>query len=149
MKKCGKKLINAMALLILLISFTHNAFAENMQKLGAMNVHYIAIGSTFITPKIATSYGIERSRYNGLVNISVLDNSVKGNPAKTVTMSGSARNNIGQSKTLTFKEVKEGQAIYYLAQIHYNNEETFHFTIKIDDGKEQQTLKFTQKFYVD
>ncbi len=145
-----KKLISKTILfLTLLVSFTGIAFAENMQTLGSMNVHYIAIGSTFITPEIAKAYGIERSRYNGLVNISVLNNQVKGNPAETVAISGMARNNIGQSKTLEFKEVKEGDAIYYLAQIHYNNEETFHFNIKINDGKGQKTLKFQQKFYVD
>lgn len=134
---------------VLLTAFISSAFAENMQKLGSMNVHYIAIGSTFLTPTIAKTYGIERSRYNGLVNISVLDANLKGNPAKTVLISGTAKNNIGQSKTLDFKEVKEGSAIYYLAQLHYSNEETFHFAIKIDDGNGQKTLKFDQKFYVD
>ena len=47
--------------------------AENMKKLNDLNVHYIAIGSTFLTPEIAKAYGIERSRYKGLVNIAVLD----------------------------------------------------------------------------
>ncbi len=126
-----------------------NANAENMKKLGSMNVHYMAIGSTFFTPEIAKVYGITRSRYNGLVNISVLDNSQKGTPAKSVSIVGKAKNNLGQFKELEFKEVKEGSAIYYLAQVKYNNEETIHFDIQITDGTEQQQLKFSQKFYVD
>ena len=125
------------------------ANAENMKKLGSMNVHYMAIGSTFFTPEIAKIYGITRSRFNGLINISVLDNTQSGKPAKTVSITGKARNNLGQFKTLEFSEVKEGDAIYYLAQIKYSNEETIHFTLSINDGKEQQTLKFSQKFYVD
>ncbi|PCI59953.1 MAG: hypothetical protein COB35_10335 [Gammaproteobacteria bacterium] len=149
MKNLFKQAIKTVLLLTLLIGVTMTVSAENMKKLGSMNVHYIALGSTFLTPTIAKTYGIERSRYNGLVNISVLDGALKGNPAKTVIISGTARNNIGQSKTLDFKEVKEGNAIYYLAQIHYSNEETFHFNIKIDDGSGQKTLKFDQKFYVD
>lgn len=138
-------------LLAITISFfaTTYASAENMKKLGSMNVHYMAIGSTFFTPEIAKVYGITRSRYNGLINISVLDNSKTDNPAKTVSISGQAKNNLGQFKTLEFTEVKEGDAIYYLAQIKYSNEETLHFTLAINDGKEQQTLKFSQKFYVD
>ena len=139
--------------LLLTISFSifslSNASAENMKKLGSMNVHYMAIGSTFFTPEIAKAYGITRSRYNGLINISVLDNTKTGNPAKTVSISGQAKNNLGQFKTLAFDEVKEGDAIYYLAQISYNDEETFHFTLTINDGNEQQTLKFSQKFYID
>jgi len=138
-------------LLAITISFFAIAYAsaENMKKLGSMNVHYMAIGSTFFTPEIAKVYGITRSRYNGLINISVLDNTKAGNPAKTVSISGKAKNNLGQFKTIEFTEVKEGNAIYYLAQIKYSNEETMHFTLAINDGKEQQTLKFSQKFYGD
>ena len=126
-----------------------NVQAENMIKLGNNNVHYIAIGSTFLTPKIAKTYGIERSRYNSLINISVLDNSQENTPAKTVSIMGKAKNNIGQLKSLTFIEVKEGKAIYYLAQVNYANEETLHFDISINDGTEKQHFKFSQKFYVD
>ena len=138
-------------LLAITVSFiiNTNASAENMKKLGSMNVHYMAIGSTFFTPEIAKAYGISRSRYNGLVNISVLDNTKVGNPAKTASISGQAKNNLGQFKELEFTEVKEGKAIYYLAQVSYNDEETLHFTLEINDGSEQQTLKFSQKFYVD
>jgi hypothetical protein len=109
----------------------------------------MAIGSTFFTPEIAKVYGITRSRYNGLINISVLDNTKAGSPAKTVSITGKAKNNLGQFKTIEFTEVKEGDAIYYLAQIKYSNEETINFTLAINDGNEQQTLKFSQKFYVD
>ena len=137
-----------LAITICLLTMS-NASAENMQKLGSMNIHYMAIGSTFFTPEIAKAYGITRSRYNGLVNISVLDNTKIGNPAKTISINGQAKNNLGQFKTLEFTEVKEGDAIYYLAQVTYHNEETLHFTLEINDGKEQQTLKFSQKFYVD
>jgi hypothetical protein len=108
----------------------------------------MAINATFLTPEIAKAYNIQRSKYNGLINISVMDNSKINKPAKTVNISGQARNNLGQFKTLVFTEVKEGDAIYYLAQLPINNDETMHFKINLDDGKKPQTLKFTQKFYV-
>lgn len=146
MKNSIMKLLLAITISVFAMSY---ASAENMKKLGSMNVHYMAIGSTFFTPEIAKVYGITRSRYNGLINISVLDNTKAGTPAKTVSIIGKAKNNLGQFKTIEFNEVKEGDAIYYLAQIKYRNEETMHFTLIINDGKEQQTLNFTQKFYVD
>jgi hypothetical protein len=146
MKTSIIKLFIALSLSLLVMT---SVTAENMKKLGSMNVHYMAIGSTFFTPEIAKIYGITRSRYNGLINISVLDNTQKGSPAKTVSITGKAKNNLGQFKDLTFQEVKEGDAIYYLAQVKYNNEETIHFDIMINDGSEQQKLKFSQKFYVD
>ena len=136
-------------LLILTCSFIFSAQAENMKKSGDLNIHYMAIGATFLTPEIAKTYGIERSRYKGLVNISILDNSQKNTPAKSVSISGQARNDVGQIKSLSFKEVKEGDAIYYLAQVNYANEETIHFDIEIRDASTKHKLQFKQKFYVD
>lgn len=142
-----KRLTTILFTISLLLINTANA--ENMKKLGTMNVHYMAIGSTFFTPSIAKAYGITRSRYNGLINISVLDNNQEGNPAKSVSIIGKAKNNLGQTKVVEFTEITEGDAIYYLAQVNYRNEETLHFELTITDGKEKQQLKFSQTFYVD
>lgn len=145
-----KNIINKLVLIgFITLSLIGSVNAENMKKMDNINVHYIAIGSTFLTPEIAKAYGIERSRYKGLINISVLDNTEKGNPAKTVFINGKARNDVGQIKSLDFTEVKEGAAVYYLAQVSYTNEETIHFDINISDKGKQHNLKFSQKFYVD
>ncbi len=145
-----KNVINKIVLIALLaFSFIATSSAENMKKMDDINIHYIALNSTFLTPEIAKSYGLERSRYKGLVNISVLDNTQKGNPAKTVIMTGKARNDVGQIKSLEFTEVKEGDAVYYLAQVSYANEETIYFDINISDKGKKHNLKFSQKFYVD
>ena len=144
-----KYLIKAIVMVAIIVGLMSTANAANMKKLGSFNVHYMAIGATFLTPEIAKSYGIERSRYNGLINISVLDNTQKSTPAKAVRITGTARNDIGQIKQLDFDEVQEGQAIYYLSQLKYSDEETFYFDLIISDGKESHQLKFKQKFYVD
>ena len=120
-----------------------------MKKIGDINIHYIAIDTAFLTPEIAKAYGIERSRYKGLVNISVLDNTQQGNPAKTVIITGKARNDIGQIKNLEFTEVKEGDAVYYLATVNYSHEETLYFDINIADKGRYHNITFKQKFYVD
>ena len=64
------KLFTQNTVLLLLVSvlitlMPATAQAENMKKLGSMNVHYIALGATFLTPEIAQAYGIQRSKYNG------------------------------------------------------------------------------------
>ena len=145
-----KNIMNKLLLITLFdLSVVMTSSAENMKKMDDINVHYIALGSTFLTPEIAKAYGIERSRYKGLVNISVLDNTQDGNPSKTVTINGKARNDVGQIKSLDFTEVKEGDAVYYLAQVSYTNKETIYFDINITDKGKQHNLKFSQKFYVD
>ena len=135
--------------LMVLATISFNTHASNMKKMGSMNIHYIALNATFLTPEIAKAYGIERSRYNGLINISVLDNTIKSTPAKTVAITGTAKNLTGQKKKIELVEVREGDAIYYLAQVNYRNEETIIFDLNITDGSESHTLKFSQKFYVD
>lgn len=122
---------------------------KNTTVMGSMKIHHMAIDSTLFSPEIARAYNIERSRYNALVNIAVLDNSLPNTPAQTVSIMGSAKNNIGQLKALEFDEIKEGSAIYYLAQVNFSNEETLHFNLMITNGNETHTLKFSQKFYVD
>lgn len=143
--------VRAAYVLLLLLGFQHQAIAanKNMQKLGNNNVHYIALNSTFLTPEIATAYGITRSKYNALINISVLDNSVANTPAKSVSLVGTATNLLGQKKSLEFTEVKEGDAIYYLAELNFTHEDIFIFNIDIFDAGNKQTLTFQHKFYVD
>ena len=138
--------------LILLSLFTTLAQADEQpgaqyKVLGPWEVHYIAFPSTFIQPSIAKNYDLDRSPNKGIINISVLKNSDKS--AQTATLTGTARNLLGNKKQLEFKEVVEGDAIYYLAQIDYSNEEIYRFDIEINQNGKVQTLKFQQKFYVD
>lgn len=142
-------LLRTTAFMLLTILMLGTACAENMKKIGNLDVHYIALNSTFLTPKIASSYGITRSKVNALINISVLDNSQAGKPALSVGMSGYAQNILGQRLPLEFVEVKEGKAIYYLAELRYDDQEVFQFHIDIMNQGQKQILNFEQKLYVD
>ncbi|KPZ67696.1 MULTISPECIES: DUF4426 domain-containing protein [Shewanella] len=139
-------------LLSLLLSLTviSHAFAEQKQQVGNFDIHYMALSSTFITPSIAKTYGIERSNYNGIVNIAVLDTSQEGNPPVAVEISGIANNLLDARITLDFKEIKEGKAIYYIAQVPYRDDQEINFNIAIKYGNKLNTsVKFKQKFYVE
>jgi hypothetical protein len=123
------------------------ALAEQKQRLGDWDVHYIAMPSTMIDPVIAKAYQLERTKYQGLLNISVLKTSDQA--AQQVSIEGVAKNLLGQQKELVFREVVEGKAIYYLAQLSYRNEERFTFTLQIKQGNTSQQLQFNHTFYVD
>jgi len=125
------------------------AMAEQSKQLGNWDVHYSAFGSTFLSPEIASSYQLHRSRYIGLINISVLDASQDNKPAQAVTISGTAKNLLGTIHKLTFREIREGEAIYYIAEVPHRNEETFNFDIRIDNDDKSETMAFTHTFYVD
>jgi hypothetical protein len=123
------------------------AQAEQKRTLGSWDVHYIAINSTFLTPQVAQQYAIVRSRYNALINISVLDREDKS--AQSVVLTGQAKNLLGVVKKLSFKQVKEGKSIYYLATLGFSDQEQFRISVDISDGNQQKTLKFQHKFYAD
>ncbi|WP_299020480.1 DUF4426 domain-containing protein [uncultured Photobacterium sp.] len=123
--------------------------AEQLKNIGNLEVHYSSFPSTFLTPEIASTYRIQRSRYSAIVNVTVLDKSQEGNPAVPAALSGQAKNLLGTIKNLTFREVREGEAIYYLAELNHANEESFSFTIDITRNGTNGQIAFKQTFYVD
>jgi predicted Zn-dependent protease len=145
-----KILVSVFISFILLVSsslYAANEQGGQYKNLGNWQVHYIAFPSTFLQPSIAKNYNIERSNYNAVINISVLDKTSK--KAQKVSLSGVAKNLVGQSKKLKFKEIVDGESVYYIATLTYSNEETFRFYLDVRSGNKSERLSFHQKFYVD
>ena len=117
------------------------------QKMGDLTVHYNTLPSTFLTPEIALANRIERSRFNGLLNIAVTDQ--KGKTLQ-VNMSGEGKSLIGTTRKLDFQTIREGDAVYYIAQYPFRSEENVLFTINIQaPGQAAETLSFRHTFYAD
>jgi len=126
------------------------SWAGQFKNIKDVEVHYSAFNSTFITAQAARTYKLKRNGYSAILNISVLDNSQVGKPAITAKITGHSKNLLGQIRELDFKEVKEGSAIYYLAEFPISNEENLNFDLEVNAGlKGTGPLKFTQKFYVE
>ncbi len=147
MKQYSKIIVLFISLFIISTQVSANDQGGQFKKLGNLEAHYSAFPSTFLQPNIAKHYGIERSSYAGVINISVLD--AKNKNALKVNIKGVARNLLGNLINLEFKEIVEGDSVYYIAAINYRNEETYRFEIDIQQNNQTQTLKFQQKFYVD
>lgn len=135
-----KMLISALALFA-----STQALAETT-RVGDWTVHYSAFSSTFLTPEVARSYNIERSRFNGLLNIAVTDDEGK---TQQVALSGQGKNLIGTVRELTFQTVREGDAIYYIAQYPFRNEDNVLFTIDISHPRQGGQFSFRHTFYTD
>jgi len=132
---------------ISLLVLSTSAHAEQKKELGQWEVHYIVFPTTFLTPEIAKANGLIRSKYNALVNISVLDKQTK--VAQRVDISGTARNLIGTTKPLSFKRVSDGDAIYYLAPLSFRHMEKYMFSVDIRRGNTTENLAFKQEMFVD
>ncbi|MCU8019184.1 DUF4426 domain-containing protein [Shewanella sp. SM72] len=141
---------NLLAVLALTASLCGVANAEQKETVGNFDIHYMALGSTFLTPIIAKSYGIKRSSYTGIINIAVLDISEANKPAVPVEITGVANNLLDARINLTFKEIREGDAIYYIAEVPYRDDQEINFNIAIKYGNQLNTnLQFKQKFYIE
>lgn len=124
-----------------------HAYAEQKQKLGDWDVHYIAFNSTFLTPQVAKATNLSRNKNNAIINISVLESQTQ--QAQAVQIGGIARNLLGQQRDLVFREVKDGDAIYYIAVMPFRNEEQYRFSLDIRQGNTRQQLNFEQKLYTE
>ena len=126
------------------------AYAQQMQRFGDYELHYIVIPTTMLKPDIAARYNIRRGRDRALCNISVIDKNGVGVKA---ALEGSSQNLLGQRQDLRFTEVIDGEAIYYLATIRHANEEVHRIDIDAQvagmptSKGASTTLKLTQKLY--
>ncbi|MCZ4320773.1 DUF4426 domain-containing protein [Pseudomonas anguilliseptica] len=136
------------ALLFIALCLSLPALAERKQSFGDLDVHYIAFNSGFLQPDIAAANGLVRSKTQGVVNISVLK-AGKASSA-SVSVSGEVKDLVGRSQPLTFKQVNEGEAIYYLAQFNFSQREMLRFTINVRaaDGV-AHSFDFNQEFFPD
>ena len=137
----------ASILALVLANACLDANAEQKQQLGPWEAHYALVPTSFLKPDIAARYEITRGRDRAMLNISVLDEA--GN-AVAVDITGTVINLLSQRQPIEFREVREGPAIYYLAQVKHTDREVLRFEVDITppDGSDRR-LKFQQKMYWD
>lgn len=121
------------------------AAAERKQSFGDLDVHYSVFNSSFLQPDIAAATGLTRSKTQGVVNVAVL----KAGKASTAQVSGQVKNLLGQNTPLTFRQITESGAIYYLAQFPFNSREVMTFTLDVRQGDESHRITFNQEIFPD
>jgi len=131
--------------------FSSNVNAENSKQFGNYVIHYNAFRSDTLTPEIAKAYSLTRRNNRMVLNITVQKKDGDVTRPVKAKVSGFASNLTGQVKDLEFKEIHDGEAIYYLAQSQVSNHETLKFDITATPAGETLVarLKFKQKFYTD
>ncbi|MBT8128727.1 MAG: DUF4426 domain-containing protein [Gammaproteobacteria bacterium] len=136
--------------ILALLGLGTNATAENSRVFGDYVVHYNAFRSDTLSPEIAKAYELTRRNNRIIVNITVLKK-VMGTTGKPVaaTIAGNASNLTGQMKNLEFREIKEGTAIYYIAELKVSDGEFLKFKLNITPEGEQgpARLQFSKRFF--
>jgi hypothetical protein len=125
------------------------AHAEISQKFGPLEIHYNALTTDELLPEVARTYKIERSKTRGLLTVSVLKQNKVGVatpvPAKlTVYVTNLSQ----QLANVEMREVREGNAVYYLGDFRVIPPDTLKFTATVDvAGEPQREMVFNQQFY--
>lgn len=126
--------------------------AEQSRSFGDYTVHYSAFSTDILSPEVAKSYQISRSKNRALLNVSVLKKvmGTTGQPVKA-EVKATATNLSAQLRELEVRELTEHGAIYYIAQTTVNDEETLRYELSVKPEGEEMPFNFSfqQQFFTD
>ncbi|MEW8508304.1 MAG: DUF4426 domain-containing protein [Candidatus Thiodiazotropha sp.] len=139
-------------LFFILLLTTTVSWAENSTSIPGFTIHHNAIPSASLEPAIARQYGIQRSKYRGMLNVSVIKSveGTTGQPSEAVVMA-KANNIRGQLISIPMRKIIEGDAIYYIGEFRIADQETLNFEIQVQPKGETRyySAKLSQDFYID
>ena len=126
--------------------------AQESERFGPYELHYSVVNTTFLDPAVAAGYGITRGQQRAIVNLSLRQHREKGaTKAHAMTLEGRVRDLIQTQRKLEFREIRESDAIYYIAEFPFINEEWLFFTIEFQpEGSDRTyTHSFKRQLYRD
>lgn len=125
---------------------------ENFQEFGDYVVYFNAQATSMLPPEVARAYGIQRSSNRAMLNVTIIRkvSGSTGQPTPAV-VSVDASNLTGQLKEVDVREVREGEAIYYIGELSVANRETLIFDISVrpEGVSDPFRVRFRQQFYTD
>ncbi len=125
-------------------------WAEQSVSVGDFTIHYNAFTTDTLTPQVARQFKIQRSRNKAMLTVSVVKSEMVGVPKSVpAEVSVQAANLSGQLKKLQIREIKEGDAIYYIAVFPVANEETLDFTLRVKPAgaPKTYTIHYRKQFF--
>lgn len=138
-----QQLLTLVLLLVTCLVLPQRSLAGN-----DIEVIHNAFNSTFLDSEIARLYGITRAENLAVVNVSVQRGEVIG-AGVPASVKGSASNILHQVKPLEFREIREENAIYYIAPIRFDEGDTLTFTldVTVEGEREPRRVEWQQKFW--
>ena len=113
--------------------------AENSTKIPGYTIHHNALTTDSLPPQVANAYDIRRSKNRAMLNVSVIKD-VPGTTGKPVgaAVKVVAKNLIGQGRDIPMREIREGEAVYYIGDFLVSNREQLRFEMEITPEGERR-----------
>ncbi len=128
------------------------ASAENSTNADGFTIHHNAFSADTLTPEIAKAYGLQRSKFRGLLNVSVIKDvpDTTGTPVPA-DLKAEILLLTGQKSPLVMKEIREGNAIYYIGEFPVQNAQTINFAIEVKpQGSDKAVrIRMDQEFFTE
>lgn len=140
-----------LSLLLLATTLVNAEEVQTSQTFDNYEVHYSVFNTSFLTPQVASAYGITRSKSKALMNIAVLEKQADGRMKNVTAIVSGDQYDLIRHTPLAFQEVREEQAIYYLSSFDIQNRATIYFTVNIqpDPNRPAYKLQFSKMLYRD
>lgn len=120
---------NRLAGVFFLIAASLPAYGEQSICWRNYVIHYAAFESTLVPKEVAAANGIVRSGNRLVTNIVIKEKD--RNETVPAKVRGSVTNLLNQVAELTFREVNEQDAVYYLASHVVDKKDTLRFNLNI------------------
>ncbi len=125
---------------------------EHSTRMGDFTIHYNALSTATLNPDIAKAYGLTRSKYRGLLNVSVIKEA-----AGTTGTSAPANVDVnivtltGQKSRIPMRMIQEQTAVYYIGEFPVVDQQTLNFEIvvKPEGAGESKTIQMSQQFFTE
>ena len=116
-----------------------STLAEQKVEFSGYEMHYIVLNTTEIPADVAKRYQLNRSAKRAYINLSILKQTGDGNGrAVPAVIHATERTLVGQTLDIPLREIREGDAIYYIGEFPIFDREVlwFDITLTLADGTE-------------
>ncbi len=115
-------------------------------KAGEYTVHHSLFPSSFLQPNIASSYNITRSKDRLVLNVSVTRGGSGEVRTQSARVSGT-RSDLIHTLPIEFREIREKDAVYYIAEIRATSEAVYYFDLKVqpDPNRPSFSVQFNRR----
>ena len=140
--------MRAFPLLLLTLLASLPAMAES-ERQGQFELLYSVVNSTFVEPETAAIYQMVRAKDRAFLNLAVREHLEDGSDRAVSARFRGRSWDLFQNQFLEFREIREGDAIYYIAEFTFRDGETRFFDLDwaAEGMKFSSNLRFNQKVY--
>lgn len=123
----------------------------SIKRFADYEIHFSVFNTSFLSPEVAAVYKIVRANDDAMVNISVLQKQPDGSKKPVTAAVSGSQSDLIHDLPLTFTQVREQDALYYLASFAIRHKTPVYFKINVqpEGAKSPIPLEFNRTLYRD